>query len=61
MSYIKQMEKDKFVESISGLVCVRMKFVAAGATGTINQSSRADREKAKFDSDGRTIKAIITS
>ena len=62
MSFIKQLEKDKFAETIGGLTAIRVKVIAAGVTGIPNQNSRADREKAKFDtwaSGGATCVKII--
>ena len=62
MSFIKQLEKDKFAQTVSGLTAVRVKIVSAGVTGIPNQNSRADREKAKFDtwaSGGATCVKII--
>jgi hypothetical protein len=65
MSYIKQLEKDKFAKTVSGLTAIRVKIVAAGVTGIPNQNSRADREKAKFDtwaSGGAVcVKIILTT
>jgi hypothetical protein len=65
MSYIKQLEKDKFAKTVSGLTAIRVKIVAAGVTGIPNQNSRADREKAKFDtwSNGGAVcvKIILTT
>ena len=61
-TYIKQLEKQKFVETMSGHTAVLIKPVAAGAGG-INQHSRYDREKAKFTTvNGKVaVKVVLTT
>ena len=63
MSYLEQLETDKFETTLSGVTAVRIKIETAGGTGIPSQHSVNDREKAKFtEVNGKAaVKVVLTT